>query len=479
MGTPTAQAQSTRPNHYLPAAGIALSLLTLALAILWVSQQLRRELQSQIAHRDAEALAAVVMAQVTNPDPEIDTPSLEDPAGQLQAVLNASRLRGVIAVRLFDPQGQFQSAFPLAVTDATLSPTDLSHLAATGKLGRLHPRAQPADLFWSRPSNPARPPPQSPLLEVLLALPPNPESPALGIAQFFLDGRSIAAEFQQLDRHLLHHGLAVFALGGAVAVTGLVLAFRQLQHTQRLLLQRSSDLATANRELTLAAKTSAVGALTSQLVHGLKSPLFGLQSFLEARREDAPHDDPDWQVATRTARQMQTLIADIVRILNESGGITQYEITLADFAQLLRHRLQPVFVSSDITLQIAHLTQAVLANHVANLVLLIAENLVHNALQASPRGGRVDVRFLPTPSGLTLSVRDQGGGVPEAIRARLFTPGPSTKPNGSGIGLAICKQLALHLGATLSLRESSPQGSEFTLELPHSLLHPPPQPPRS
>jgi signal transduction histidine kinase len=63
-------------------------------------------------------------------------------------------------------------------------------------------------------------------------------------------------------------------------------------------------------------------------------------------------------------------------------------------------------------------------------------------------------------------VRDQGPGIPEAVRARLFEPGPSTKEGGSGLGLAISRQLARHLGAELELAETSPRGSVFRVRLP-------------
>ncbi len=63
-------------------------------------------------------------------------------------------------------------------------------------------------------------------------------------------------------------------------------------------------------------------------------------------------------------------------------------------------------------------------------------------------------------------VRDHGPGLPEHVRARLFNPCQSTRQGGSGIGLAISKQLANSLSAELELESSSPSGTVFVLTVP-------------
>jgi C4-dicarboxylate-specific signal transduction histidine kinase len=67
-------------------------------------------------------------------------------------------------------------------------------------------------------------------------------------------------------------------------------------------------------------------------------------------------------------------------------------------------------------------------------------------------------------------VQDQGPGFPEG--RNVFTPCQSKKDGGSGIGLAISKQLANHLGASLELKSSSPAGCVFALSLPSTLWTP-------
>ena len=68
--------------------------------------------------------------------------------------------------------------------------------------------------------------------------------------------------------------------------------------------------------------------------------------------------------------------------------------------------------------------------------------------------------------GLVFEVMDQGFGLPRSVLASLFAPCTSTKKGGGGIGLAISKQLAQHLGGTLELTSSSTAGCVFRFIVP-------------
>ena len=107
-----------------------------------------------------------------------------------------------------------------------------------------------------------------------------------------------------------------------------------------------------------------------------------------------------------------------------------------------------------------------LSGREANLVGLVVENLVTNALQAAPRGSVV--RVITESAVLPGEVRvvDAGEGLPGHVLQHIFSPVQSTKAGGSGIGLAISRQIATSIGAQLELVRSGPDGTEFRLSLP-------------
>lgn len=245
-------------------------------------------------------------------------------------------------------------------------------------------------------------------------------------------------------------------------------SFRRLNHAHRLLAERTETLLKANQELALAAKTSAVGAVTSHLIHGLRNPLAGLQNFVAGLGSNlADHPDADLQQAIAATRRMQTMINEVVSVLREEEGAGQYEIPVSELVELISGKVRPLCRERGVELITSLQSQAVLPNRAANLVALILANLVQNAVEATPSGRVVRLSLADEGETLLCEVLDQGQGFPTS--RNVFNPCQSGKEGGSGIGLAISKQLANHLGAGLELRLSSPAGCVFALTLPSSL----------
>ena len=139
-------------------------------------------------------------------------------------------------------------------------------------------------------------------------------------------------------------------------------------------------------------------------------------------------------------------------------------MTLAELEQIIRNRVQPLARERGVNFTALIQADAELPNRVANLVALILVNLLENAAQATPQGKAVGLVARRGESRLVFEVRDEGGGFPAGIA--LFVPCNSSKAGGTGIGLALCKQLANHLGAELELASSTPAGCVFALRLP-------------
>src|SRR6185369_768425 len=106
---------------------IGVTLACLAGTILFATLQLRSKIREQIAGRDGEVLDAVAFAHLAADLPEIELLGpLTDPDNQLGVVLKTSRLKGVVATRLFDTNGHFAHAFPPNVREAALEPQTLN-----------------------------------------------------------------------------------------------------------------------------------------------------------------------------------------------------------------------------------------------------------------------------------------------------------------------------------------------------------------
>jgi CheY-like chemotaxis protein len=117
----------------------------------------------------------------------------------------------------------------------------------------------------------------------------------------------------------------------------------------------------------------------------------------------------------------------------------------------------------------------------ANQIAQVIQNLVLNAEQAMPRGGKVQVSVegtqvgeshpvIPAGAYVKISVRDQGEGIPADILPHIFDPFFTTKAGGSGLGLAICYSIAQKHHGYIEAASRLGEGSEFTLFLP-AVMH--------
>ncbi len=426
----------------------------------FVSVREDQEIKPGIIRRDGEILQAVMLMQQLSEQHDDPDFSMKDEASQFELLLKASRLKGVIGARLFDPHGHFVMAFPENVVRREISPADFAQLQLLRPVSRFDPALELRSThFLDQGQSGAVGP--VPVLDVLVPLHDHKGSELLGVAQFLIDGAPLAERLEQIRRAEIRQSWLVFGVGSTLIALVLGWALSRLQHRTEMLLK-------ANRELALAAKTNAVGAISAHLIHGLKSPLFGVQSLLAAHlAEETGEPDAGRQVALQTTRRMRETINRIMGMLRDQQGMDELARPLAELADALREQFHALARERQVRLEVAEMPALELPAQVANLVLLILTNLLQNAVEATSTGGRVQLKVTYQPGRtVNFEVRDQGPGLAQEIRNDLFLPCESTKAGGGGVGLSISKQLANHLGAELDLIESGQLGAVFVLRLP-------------
>src|SRR5207248_10413337 len=185
---------------------IGVTLVILGATIVGASLQLRAKIREQIASGEGEVLHAVALRQLEEDAEQLELLGpITDPANLLPVVLKTSRLKGVVAARLFDANGRFVGAFPDEVQEAALGPDSLPSLNRLKPVSRFLPGVALTRLFLSE-ETPASDTRTMPLLEVNVPLHIGRDDRLIGIAQFNIEGSGIAAEFAQLDRHLALQG---------------------------------------------------------------------------------------------------------------------------------------------------------------------------------------------------------------------------------------------------------------------------------
>jgi signal transduction histidine kinase len=218
------------------------------------------------------------------------------------------------------------------------------------------------------------------------------------------------------------------------------------------------------------------GELASALTHELNQPITALVSYLQAAQIlAAPIEGADERLPgtlDKAAREAMRA-SDVMRRLRDfySGGTPRtgavdvagiVEVVRASFAEQLRRD------GVDLDVQVPEGLPPARCDRIQ--LEMVLHNLLGNALEAAagqpPGARRVRVAAAAARAGLRLEVDDSGPGIAGEVRARLFEPFVTTKPDGMGLGLAISRSLLLAQSGDLRLAQSRLGGACFEVQLP-------------
>ena len=329
--------KTKRTSSYLPwAVTAALSLGVLAGTLLVAALYVRHKGREQIIGQNARILYELWLSLKANEGADTSAGGSERVSDELRSFFETSKLQqlaGVWGTRLFDTNGAFVWLDP-TVSETTLPPDEVAVLRRLKPVAKFRENVDLSQVILGIPGTT---PAKGPLLEVSIPLHTPGQTRLVGIAQFLIDGSRVAQEFHALDRTLSLQATVTFLAGAVPLLTILWIGFAKLQRANRLLRERTESLLQANQELTMAAKTSAVGAVTAHLIHGLKNPLSGLQNFVATRAASGGEmTETDWELAASSTRRMQNMVGEIVRVLRDEESGIAYELSLEELAGVLR-----------------------------------------------------------------------------------------------------------------------------------------------
>jgi signal transduction histidine kinase len=261
-------------------------------------------------------------------------------------------------------------------------------------------------------------------------------------------GGALSADDVDVLRTLGHQ--AAVALGNAIAVEQLAEARARLGRSERL---------------------AAIGELSTAVAHGIRNPIAGIRLATQLGLE-----------SVRAGESVEENLADV---LVEVDKLESQVRGILDFARPFEPRLEPVdvpaLVGSLLDTLAPRLAQAKVAVDVTtapSLPPVLADRahlgqalheLLGNAIDAMPGGGRVTIAVDGAGDGrpsVRIAVADTGPGVPPEIRERIFQLFMTTKPTGTGVGLAVVRKILERHGGAIRVEDAASGGARFVIELP-------------
>ncbi|HEX9919286.1 MAG TPA: ATP-binding protein, partial [Pyrinomonadaceae bacterium] len=224
------------------------------------------------------------------------------------------------------------------------------------------------------------------------------------------------------------------------------------------------------RQLAQGERLAALGQMAAAVAHEVKNPLSAIKSIAQVMREDE-------QLSAEYARDLDLIVGEtdrlnrsVTQLLNfarhapPAGQPTHADELVRGVVELFRAEA----VGKNVQIELRSEAHQLLDGAQTSAVRDALSNLLLNALQATPAGGRVSVELTAGDGELLFAVTDGGAGVPPELHGRIWEPFFTTKQRGTGLGLAIVRKRIEDAGGRVRLApQASGGGARFELRLPH------------
>jgi PAS domain S-box-containing protein len=207
-----------------------------------------------------------------------------------------------------------------------------------------------------------------------------------------------------------------------------------------------------------AEKLATAGRLAATVAHEINNPLEAVMNLVFLAKSDSSDREHLLTMAERELSRVAAIARQTLGFYRDSGNAVEVSLAdvLGDTLELYASKLESKAIVVDRDLQVI---PTIVARR-GDLYQIVA-NLLTNAIDASPQGGKIFIRtFVAGNDSLGMEFEDQGSGIAPEIAARLFEPFFTTKKDfGTGLGLWVSRRLAEHLGGIITLKDPGGSGT--------------------
>ncbi|HVA47023.1 MAG TPA: ATP-binding protein [Pirellulales bacterium] len=274
--------------------------------------------------------------------------------------------------------------------------------------------------------------------------------------------------YRLVDPRSLDRQVQRYRASSGLALGGLFLAMLLMAGLARNLKRQQREQARLRDELRRSERLASLGTLLAGVAHEVRNPLAAIRSTVQLwqRLPDRSRTPESLEAVIGAVDRLNDTVSQLLYFSRADG--TQREPV--DVNLLLRETLE-LFAAQANSQQVA--LKADLSDDVGTIpaspaaLRQVFANLTRNALQAMPDGGQLQVSARRGETGACVAIdfADNGPGIPPEVRSHLFEPFFTTRPDGTGLGLALCREIIVQHEGTIEYIDSQ-AGARFRIELP-------------
>lgn len=293
----------------------------------------------------------------------------------------------------------------------------------------------------------------------------------IGIGREVVGRRSDGSEFP------VHLAVSEMQIGDERCFAGIVRDISDLKSAQAALREINDQLedriARATIELQAAQdalvqreKLAMLGQISGGIAHEIRNPLNAVKTSVYFLTHAKNVNDQKRQEHLERIDRQVALINDVVTTLADFARSPGSKPGPCVLAELLPETIQQVNPASKYVVELQIDPRVAEVELDQRQMAIVFQNLIRNAIDAMPDGGRLTIKVLVEDGGTSVSFQDQGQGIAPADLGRIMEPFFSTKARGMGLGLPICKTFVHQNGGQLTVTSQVGTGSVFTVWLP-------------
>jgi len=233
--------------------------------------------------------------------------------------------------------------------------------------------------------------------------------------------------------------------------------------------QRQSEmLLEMERKLRATDRLAIIGEMTASLAHEVRNPLASIRGAIQILKEKAPEDlksSEFFEILEQETKRINTVVENYLSFARKpttSQSLVHVEETIELLLKMLESRARKQIVKMDF-IKAEPLPPIETDPNIFKQVLM---NLLLNALQAMPTGGKLTVKAKKETTNLSIEITDQGKGIPSDQLDKIFKPFYTTREEGTGLGLSIVKRIVDENRWQISVQSKVGQGSSFKVTIP-------------
>jgi signal transduction histidine kinase len=237
--------------------------------------------------------------------------------------------------------------------------------------------------------------------------------------------------------------------------------------------QTHSELEKSRETLLQSEKLALVGKLAASMAHSIRNPLTSVKMrlfSLDRTLDLSATQKEDFDVISDEIRHIDTIVQHFLEF-SRPPKLKMQKVSPSEVVdmtlQMLKHRLE----SYDVEIKLDRRQPLPEIQADPEQLKEVLVNLIVNAYEAMERSGTIEIQEQEIEAAsesrmIMINLTDNGPGIPEAIKDKVFQPFYSTKEEGTGLGLSICARIIEEHGGTLELTSVEGKGTTFTIKIP-------------